>query len=134
MASGPRIVGTCICEEYQRQSLEPHFPRMFFPGWQPWLAVTRIAHAVENLIPDRAAEGAPEELRLFGRPQDWEGAERLGIHSLRRGAAGAISAAGFFSPAPLLRTVALASLPTLPGLGSRRVPGDRLDTNRRLRR
>ena len=51
MASGFRKFGTCICEEYWRQSLELRVPQPARPVCQHWPAVARRAHAGESPSP-----------------------------------------------------------------------------------
>ena len=59
MAAGSRLVRVRICEEYMRESLEPHIPQPLCPVCQLWPAIRQRAAAGGPLFPGLSrGEGA----------------------------------------------------------------------------
>ena len=94
MADGPKLVRAGICEDHDPDALELHVPRLFCPACQLWPAARELASAGEELFPGWAGQKVLSELRRFANLKAWRGANRLGAHPLRRGAARATLEAG----------------------------------------
>ena len=99
MAGGSRMVRKCVrpsfmrrltCAEFPEGSPELHAPKLFCPVCSFWEDVCRRVGAGGKLFPgitEPSLTGKPRSAaRLFGL----EGADRLGTHSVRRGAARSI--------------------------------------------
>ena len=94
VAGGPNLVRARICEDQDPDALELHVPRLFCPACQLWPAARELASAGEELFPGWAGQKVLSELRRFANLKAWRGANRLGAHPLRRGAARATLEAG----------------------------------------
>ena len=94
MASGSRLVRTCICDEYADDSLELHIPQLLCPVCQLWPAIRQRASVGEALFEGWAGKRVLSDLRDFAMGREWPRATKLGTHSFRRGAARAILEAG----------------------------------------
>ena len=94
MATGSRLVRTCICEEYVRGPRELHIPQLLCPVRQLRPAIRQPAAAGGPLFPGRAGNNVLTELRASAWARKWPRSDKLGTHSFRRGAARAILEAG----------------------------------------
>ena len=94
MAGGARMVRGCICDRYPPGSLEIHVPQLFCPTCVLWGAICRRVRAGQMLFPGLTGPLFTDKLRRMARSLGYEKAERLGSHSIRRGAARAILEAG----------------------------------------
>ena len=94
MAEGSRMVRKCICHKYPTGSLEIHVPQLFCPVCSFWENMRRRVMCGEKLFPGITGSTFTHSLRSMARQFGWEKAEKLGTHSIRRGAARAILAAG----------------------------------------
>ena len=94
MAGGARLVRRCICERYPPGSLEIHVPQLFCPTCVLWDAICGRVRAGDMLFPGLSGPRFTDKLRNMARHLGWERSEKLGSHSIRRGAARAILEAG----------------------------------------
>ena len=103
MTGASKLARVCICEGYAPGALAPHVTQLFCPVCQSRPAVRELASAGEPLFPGWAGKKVPTELRGVAGLREWRGANRLGTHSFRGGAARVISVAGG-SSSQLLRS------------------------------
>ena len=94
VATGSQLVRACVCEEFTREPLELHVPRLLCPVCQLWPAIRQRAAAGEPLFPCWAGEKVLTELRAFAGTRNWPRSDKPGTHSFRRGAFRAILEAG----------------------------------------
>ena len=94
MPGGARMVRKCICRRYPEGSLEIHVPQLFCPVCSFWESMRRRVMTGEKLFPNITGSTFVSSLRCMARQLGWEKSERLGAHSIRRGAARAILDAG----------------------------------------
>ena len=94
MAAGSRMVRVCVCEDYAPGSLGLHAPQLYCPARLLRPAICRIAAIGQPIFPTWAGRLVLTELRSLARAGGWTQASKLGTHSVRRGAARAILAAG----------------------------------------
>ena len=101
MANGSRKVRLYMREDCAGEAMELLAPQLFGPACLLWPALTQLARAGEQLFPNWTARSVLDVLRRFARAKAWRNADKLGTHSLRKGAARAfLGAGGSFSRLP----------------------------------
>ena len=94
MAGGSRMARNCIGYRYPEGSLGIHAPQLFCPACSFRGNARRRAASVGKIFPEITGPTFARSLRSMPRQFGWEKADKLGTHSIRRGAARAILAAG----------------------------------------
>ena len=82
------------CDDFEPAPLESRAPQLCHPVCRPRPASTRRAGAGETLFPNWDSRRVLEERRAFAKAERWRVGERIGAHSLGRGAVRAIQEAG----------------------------------------
>ena len=81
----------CSCGQVSPDSSEPRIPPLLLRVCRLWPATTARTLPGDRLSPNEFARKVLTELRSFARAEEWGRSVRLGTHSLRRGAARAIT-------------------------------------------
>ena len=71
MASGSRLLRTCICDKFVIDSLELHIPRLLRPVCQLWPAIRQRMPVGDRLFPSWNGRRALSDLRGFASGRNW---------------------------------------------------------------
>ena len=94
MSSGAILRRSCCCEGFNPDGDELHIPQLLCPVCSIWPVVRDRVVVGDLIFPSLQSVNLIRHLRSRGTQLRWPAAEKLGTHSLRRGAARALVAAG----------------------------------------
>ena len=120
MASGPRLLSDCICDEYMKGSLELHIPQLLRPARQLWPAIRQ-----KTAVGGASFPGLDRKAGALGPSRFCHGTElvtrgQAGNPLLQEGCCqGHLRGRGHISPALAIWTMALVRLPAMFGPGAR---------------